>query len=195
MNRIFRGLAATAMLSALFAAPVLAQESQLLDDKFTVKAGIFMPQSSEAKDVGKQWLTGGLEYAIGNQEGRRVLSVEAMYTSREDDVTVNNLTLDTELSMWSLAVNYKMREIRSGDSDTVKFYGAGLGIFGTKVKVDNPVDDTLSIDDDKTSLGAHIFAGAELYQNFQLEARYTWVFSDNNDVDFNGIMVLAGLKI
>lgn len=194
MNRVFRGLAAAFTLCALFAAPGRAQFGRLIGDQWIVKAGVLLPQSSEAKDVGKYWFTGGLEYNITPQDADRVISAEVLYTTRSSDITSDNLTYDTGLTMWSVGANYKIRKPGLSATDTVLFYGAGAGIYNTKVEVTHPTDESLSIDEDKTIPGVHVFIGYEMYENLQLEGRYTYLFGDNNDVKFNGFMLLAGLK-
>ena len=64
MNKTVAVAALAVVAAAFIVTPAQAQEIKPMG--LSVRAGIFLPQKDLAKNAGKQWFSGGVEYKLGD---------------------------------------------------------------------------------------------------------------------------------
>lgn len=199
MKRILRGLAALSALACVcvqFAAPVRAQGVSD-PNQWIVKGGVTLPREGTPKRVSSTWLTGGLEYQAGNPDGQRVSSIEALFSTANDNIQEDfAFPVSVEYSMLSLMYNYRIRQVDpSGVAiGNVLFYGAGVGAQAIWAKIQDENDSTNNFDDDRIFAGANVFIGYEIGANLEIEAKYQMVFGKVQDQRMNTLQLLFGFK-
>jgi hypothetical protein len=198
MKRFACGVAALAALAALLAVPAMAQpEDRPINEQIRIKGGFFHPGARETRRVGNLWWALGAEYMFNDPEANRVNSIEVLHTTARDTRTAPLQQDITErYRKYSIAVNHKVRSTsgRMGQ-ENVFFYGGGAGAELVQLDVNDPNPGGEGVLDVRRTFGAaNLFVGYEVAANFQIEAKYQFVFGKAAGRNMDGFMLLAGVS-
>lgn len=163
------------LLAVGAATSALAQESKPVG--LSVRAGLFFPSSSNARDIGKSWFAGGADFRLkdmnlgttGASSSSAELTVSADYYGKDNATTVPVL------------LNFV-----GHNNET--YYTAGVGVGF------NRFPDTAGGTNNTTRLAYQIGLGYNFQQGKSplfLEARY-WGSSNS---DLNGVAVYVGIHL
>lgn len=179
MKFLTRGLAATAILATVCVSSFA--QKPILPERVMLKAGVLLPSGDDAKDLGRNWLGGGLDYQLNKMDQRIAYSVEALYTEKKGGV-------EEKMSSLTLTFNRKMRlgEVASA-RENLPFLSIGLGAQMASVK-------TTDVDKDKTVGVATVAIGTETAANMQIEAKYIYPLDKVEGCKMDGIFLLLGFK-
>ncbi len=182
MKRWFVLLVLAVFAASLLGSVVAAQEAP--EKPWALKVGIFRPDDGDWRDVSRStWFAAGLDY-----------TAQVTPSGAEWVGTLEYLTGKNSNRMWTVQAIYKMRSYAESEEGSRFYYGAGLGLYFSKVR-----SAPLGVSDTKTHFGIPLLVGVDFGSNFFGELKYNLVFSKNKpapnlDVRVGGFNVMFGYK-
>lgn len=172
----FRNIALALGVAAL-AVPAFAQESKPIG--LSVKAGLMQPSHRAARDEGKQWFIGGIEYRI---QDIRVSATNPSYTAHLSATA--DFFQKGDMGATPVLINYVGRT-------NEWYYMAGVGVSFNR-------DYSIRADERETRNTSRFAYALRLGYDFQHRRTPLFVegtyFGNNND-RLNGFAVMVGIRL
>jgi len=151
--------------------PAFAQEKKPMG--LSVRLGLFFPSSDQAKDVGKNWFGGGIEYKLGDLN----------YGAQKGHSASYSISIDTfskgGFGTTPILLNYIARKENI-------YYKGGIGIGLLKLPV-------FGGSDNKSQFAYQLAIGYDFNKgNVPYFAEIAWLGSTKSDV--NGIGIFGGVR-